>query len=723
MACVACRERTQAAPEAAAGPGVETAPPLRSAAGVPLFLRSAISKPGDPDEQEAERRSADFVSRHHGAGACSCGSRRDPHGCNCGPAPDVQATVMRKAPAAGGERPPGGASIVVPTRQGLVLGREIRRPYEEFFGADLSHVRVHDGVEADRSAKALHARAYTYDRDIVFAAGEFAPGSVPGQALLAHELTHVVQHAQGGSRIARQPNPQLANPVLTPDEMFQIVVRERAWTFSPGGGQVCVDPAGVGRGVGPAAGGRIAGHSVFAVIQVTDADGRPTALTYGEHVSYSDPHAEQRAVAALRREIPAARDVRGGTMTVVVDQTPCPPGRADCMGTLQRFARERGLRLDIQMPTRQAMRGPRQVAPRTAAMSSMRTDVPPVRLAPYTPPGTVPPAGGTTPGGGAAPSSVPDAPGRATSTMRFMPPRAATGAMMRQQASLLAQMQAQTQRSIRFTARVRLAARGVTGLLGILSAIGTIRTAQQMATYGTIFHEAEEQVDRVGDFGREMQQWAEDTTAEISLLGAMAIITDAEQRGDSDALFAIDSALTDLYLELSPKADEFREWATDLRARERALDVLADFYGDLVSVPMGPSTAPNAEALAMHQSLTRLSGRMGSAAAHFEAAETQLRFYADYLSSLAGAANDRAWSLVFGQIAVAVAEAERSRELSESIRRERRLNAIHAELEQLDAEINQPICRPQPELDALQQRIQMLSFERDLLRGGSPAPP
>lgn len=62
---------------------------------------------------------------------------------------------------------------------------------------DLSGVRVHTGAQADASARAIGARAYAVGQHIVFAAGEFAPDTTSGRALLAHELAHVAQ--QGGS--------------------------------------------------------------------------------------------------------------------------------------------------------------------------------------------------------------------------------------------------------------------------------------------------------------------------------------------------------------------------------------------------------------------------------------------------------------------------------------------------------------------------------------------
>jgi hypothetical protein len=66
-------------------------------------------------------------------------------------------------------------------------------------------VRLHRDGEAGLSALALGARAYSLGRNLVFAPGQYAPGTVAGRALLAHELCHVTQ--DGGR------SPALAGPV------------------------------------------------------------------------------------------------------------------------------------------------------------------------------------------------------------------------------------------------------------------------------------------------------------------------------------------------------------------------------------------------------------------------------------------------------------------------------------------------------------------------------
>jgi hypothetical protein len=65
------------------------------------------------------------------------------------------------------------------------------------FGARFSRAGV-----AERLNQSYAARAFTVDRDIAFAAGQYHPETITGDALLAHELAHVVQQT-GGSRGAK----------------------------------------------------------------------------------------------------------------------------------------------------------------------------------------------------------------------------------------------------------------------------------------------------------------------------------------------------------------------------------------------------------------------------------------------------------------------------------------------------------------------------------------
>jgi len=73
-----------------------------------------------------------------------------------------------------------------------------QRRMEALTGADLSGVRLHTGELAQEMAESTGAKAFTLnDRDVFFAGGELNPRTPQGQALLAHELTHVAERQQG----------------------------------------------------------------------------------------------------------------------------------------------------------------------------------------------------------------------------------------------------------------------------------------------------------------------------------------------------------------------------------------------------------------------------------------------------------------------------------------------------------------------------------------------
>jgi hypothetical protein len=97
-------------------------------------------------------------------------------------------------PQAGFEAGPDVESRLAASRgSGSPLPHDVRASMEPRFGADFSGVRVHTGGEADQLNRQLSAQAFTRGHDIYMAAGKYAPGTLAGNRLLAHELTHVVQ--------------------------------------------------------------------------------------------------------------------------------------------------------------------------------------------------------------------------------------------------------------------------------------------------------------------------------------------------------------------------------------------------------------------------------------------------------------------------------------------------------------------------------------------------
>jgi hypothetical protein len=98
----------------------------------------------------------------------------------------------------GGPRDPGSPQAIhARLGQGQGIDGGLRARMESAFGMNFSRVRVHtDGLAAELATE-FNARAFTLGNHIAFGSGEYRPGTLVGDALLAHELAHVVQ--QGSS--------------------------------------------------------------------------------------------------------------------------------------------------------------------------------------------------------------------------------------------------------------------------------------------------------------------------------------------------------------------------------------------------------------------------------------------------------------------------------------------------------------------------------------------
>lgn len=108
---------------------------------------------------------------------------------------------------------------------GSPLDPQTQSEMERGFGEGFSDVRIHTGGHAARAAAAINAQAWTSGTDVVFGGGRYAPRTVGGRALLAHELSHVLQqrdtqsagsHLQSGevadTGLAIQPKLSISQP-------------------------------------------------------------------------------------------------------------------------------------------------------------------------------------------------------------------------------------------------------------------------------------------------------------------------------------------------------------------------------------------------------------------------------------------------------------------------------------------------------------------------------
>jgi len=89
--------------------------------------------------------------------------------------------------------------------KGERLDQSIRQKYEKRFGVDLGHVRIYTGEFAEEFNRQRGAYAVTVGGTGMILMGgspEKSMASASGQALLAHELTHVAQAQKGLHRKA-----------------------------------------------------------------------------------------------------------------------------------------------------------------------------------------------------------------------------------------------------------------------------------------------------------------------------------------------------------------------------------------------------------------------------------------------------------------------------------------------------------------------------------------
>jgi hypothetical protein len=148
-----------------------------------IQAKLSVGPVDDPHEREADR-----ISRLVAGSAAGTAQR----------APEAIGQVH---PSAGGAADPAVEQAIGRARgagRGRPVPAGVRERMERVSGADLGGVRVHATAEADRLTDALGARAFTVGADVFVRRSEYRPGSAGGDALLGHELTHVVQQGAAG---------------------------------------------------------------------------------------------------------------------------------------------------------------------------------------------------------------------------------------------------------------------------------------------------------------------------------------------------------------------------------------------------------------------------------------------------------------------------------------------------------------------------------------------
>ena len=78
-------------------------------------------------------------------------------------------------------------------KSGHPLPQYFRRDMERYFQSDLSGIRIHTDIKANQLNREMQSYAIAHGQDILFRDGAYQPHQPHGQAVLIHELTHVMQ--------------------------------------------------------------------------------------------------------------------------------------------------------------------------------------------------------------------------------------------------------------------------------------------------------------------------------------------------------------------------------------------------------------------------------------------------------------------------------------------------------------------------------------------------
>jgi hypothetical protein len=138
--------------------------------------------------------------------------------------------------------------------KGEALDATLRHRYEQRLGVDLGHVRIYTGEFAEEFNKQRNADAVTIGGTGMILMGgttDRSMATAAGQALLAHELTHVAQAERGVHRAGRGVDMELA----TEEHEEEAHEAEQQEIAAQGGGAAAAGPSDGGKGAAEAKAG------------------------------------------------------------------------------------------------------------------------------------------------------------------------------------------------------------------------------------------------------------------------------------------------------------------------------------------------------------------------------------------------------------------------------------------------------------------------------------
>lgn len=605
------------------------------------------------------------------------------------------ATLQRKAagPAEADVAPP--VVDYVLDSPGQPLDKATREFFELRLGYDFSKIRIHADAQADESARAVNALAYTVGDRIAFAAGRYSPHSSEGRRLLAHELVHAVQQ---GQRVSLAPRGAAGvGPAISRSHHLKV-----ARAPGPQGGQSAKSEGNTGGNI------RIVrlDNNVIAEIGRGNANVANTLrqLARDPNVKLEMSRGVYQETTRVTGDMLAARKALIDKLNIrIVDeplaqrvptyeryaQSPDFPthgqakvtgGEAATLEDLPHIASAAAGGKDVELWTfdarvqTNAARLGVKVAPESKI--AINKNLPDsylniIKLVPEVTPSDVkgPGSSGGKGGGGALPPPPEGGGGQGTggsggagaSATALAPlaegteTRPASPGEILARQKVISDFETETAESVRFSTRLQVYGAVFGGLMQIYSAFNTVTDAMKFSTDGTMFGKAQANANKLANQSAQDLDNATKVTGGISLLSAVAAVSAARQRGDSDALFDLSGSLGDFGVTLLESADHMTDMAERLDARVKGLKVMEDYFEKMTQLPIDPmaGTIPQSNAFEMYVSIGKFIGPLMTASSNYKQAATTLSYYGNYTSDLAHEAYKSAWTLVLRRLAQA----------------------------------------------------------------------
>ncbi len=117
--------------------------------------------------------------------------------------------------------------------KGKPLDSGTRSRMEGAFGTDFSKVKVHTDSHAANLSGGMNARAFAVGNHIAFGSGEYQPGTLIGDALMAHELAHTIQQSAGEAEQTQMQSAAVSNTLEEDADTSAIGVVANIWALNP----------------------------------------------------------------------------------------------------------------------------------------------------------------------------------------------------------------------------------------------------------------------------------------------------------------------------------------------------------------------------------------------------------------------------------------------------------------------------------------------------------